>query len=139
MRLALDFPAIQEWIIIAVVAVLLFGRRLPEVIAQVLSVVKQVRRQLDDLRRSTGFDEDLREAQRAIEDARRTVRSETRALTAPKFESPTAVVRREAAKLESEVRDAGAEPHEPEAPHPHGAEPDPEAREPRDEDRTGPN
>jgi Sec-independent protein translocase protein TatA len=80
---ALNLPNIQEWILIAVVAVLLFGRRLPEVIAQVLHGIRVAREHLDELRRSSGFDQDLRDAQRALRDTRDTLKREARELTAP--------------------------------------------------------
>lgn len=108
MQPALSLPNIQEWIIIAVVAVLLFGRRLPEVVAQVLHGIRVARRHLDDLRRSSGFDEDLREAQRAISETRETVKREARELTAP---IPTVrgakdAVRRELTGIGSEVEES---------------------------------
>jgi Sec-independent protein translocase protein TatA len=105
---AISMPGLQEWVLIAIIAVLVFGRRLPEVIAEVLSVWRQVRRQLDDLRRSTGFDQDLREAQRALDDARATVRRETRVLTAPapRIQSASEAVRRGVKDLEEEIRRA---------------------------------
>jgi len=105
---AISMPGLQEWVLIAIIAVLVFGRRLPEVIAEVLSVWRQVRRQLDDLRRSTGFDQDLREAQRALDDARATVRRETRVLTAPapRIQSASEAVRRGVKDLEDEIRRA---------------------------------
>jgi Sec-independent protein translocase protein TatA len=108
MHLSISMPGLQEWVLIGVVAVLVFGRKLPEVIAEVLSVVRQVRRHIDDLRRSTGFDQDLREAQRALDDARATVRREARVLTAPapRIQSANEAVRRGVKNLEDEIRQA---------------------------------
>jgi len=108
MHVAISMPGLQEWVLIGVVAVLVFGRKLPEVIAEVLSVVRQVRRHIDDLRRSTGFDQDLREAQRALDDARSTVRREARVLTAPapRIQSASDTVRRGVKDLEDEIRRA---------------------------------
>lgn len=127
MHVAISMPGLQEWVLIGVVAVLVFGRKLPEVIAEVLSVVRQVRRHIDDLRRSTGFDQDLREAQRALDDARSTVRREAHVLTAPapRIQSASDTVRRGVRDLEDEIRRAappvtgvgGASPGEPSQQH----------------------
>lgn len=104
---AIGLPNVQEWIIIAVVAVLLFGRRLPEVIAQVLHGIRVARQHLDELRRSSGFDEDLREAQRAITQTRETIKREARELTAPipTIQGAKDAVRREITGIGSDIED----------------------------------
>ena len=57
-----------EMIVIAIVAILVFGKNLPEVIGQVAAFVARARRSLTDLRRETGIDREIREARRAVEE-----------------------------------------------------------------------
>jgi Sec-independent protein translocase protein TatA len=57
----------SEIVVIAVVAILVFGARLPEVAAQAASVVMRMRRSLADLRRETGLDAEIAAARRSIE------------------------------------------------------------------------
>lgn len=59
----------SEFVIIAVVAVLIFGRRLPEVAGQAAGMVQRMRRSLDDLRRETGIDREIQKARRSIHEA----------------------------------------------------------------------
>jgi Sec-independent protein translocase protein TatA len=59
----------QEFVIIAIVAVVVFGRRLPEVAGQAAGAVQRMRRSLDDLRRETGIDREVQNARRAVEEA----------------------------------------------------------------------
>lgn len=56
---------------IGVIAVLIFGRRLPEVAGQAMSHVARFRRTLDDLRRETGIDREFRDMRRQFDDASR--------------------------------------------------------------------
>lgn len=69
-----------ELAVIALVAVLLFGKRLPEVAGQAASGLAKARRSLNDLRRQTGIDEELRQARRAFEDAERDAKRSAREL-----------------------------------------------------------
>jgi len=62
-----------EVVIILVVAVLVFGRRLPEVAGQAAGMVQRMRRSIADLRRETGIDRELEEARRKLDEARREV------------------------------------------------------------------
>lgn len=55
-----------ELFVVFVVAVLVFGRRLPEVAGQAAHKVGQLRRQLETLRRESGIDQEIREVQRTI-------------------------------------------------------------------------
>jgi len=59
----------SEFVIVLVVAILVFGKRLPAVAVQAASAVQKARRSLADLRRETGIDEELRKARREIENA----------------------------------------------------------------------
>jgi len=58
-----------EFVIVGVVAVLVFGRRLPEVAGQAAGVVQKVRRSLEELRRETGIDREIQNARRAVDEA----------------------------------------------------------------------
>ena len=58
-----------EFVIVLVVAILVFGKRLPAVAVQAASAVQKARRSLADLRRETGIDEELRNARRELENA----------------------------------------------------------------------
>jgi Sec-independent protein translocase protein TatA len=66
-----------EVAIIVIVAIVVFGRRLPQVAGQAAGTVQRWRRSLDDLRRETGIDREIAEARRAVESA---VPREVRAL-----------------------------------------------------------
>ena len=58
-----------EIVVIAVVAVLVFGGRLPQVAAEAAHYFGKFRRSLSDLRRETGIDREIETARRALEDA----------------------------------------------------------------------
>jgi Sec-independent protein translocase protein TatA len=58
-----------ELVVIAVVAVIVFGPRLPQVAAEAAHYFGKLRRSLSDLRRETGIDREIEAARRAIEDA----------------------------------------------------------------------
>ena len=66
-----------EVAIIVIVAIVVFGRRLPQVAGQAAGTVQRLRRSLEDLRRETGIDREIAEARRAVESA---VPREVRAL-----------------------------------------------------------
>ena len=56
----------SEILMIAVVAVMVFGKRLPEVAGQTVRQVAKLRRNLDDLRRESGIDRELRDVRGAL-------------------------------------------------------------------------
>jgi len=58
--------SVGETILIVVIAILIFGRRLPQVAGQLTGQIVRARRALGDLRRETGIDDELREARRAV-------------------------------------------------------------------------
>lgn len=94
----------SELAVIAVVAILVWGRRLPEVAGQAASVVQRMRRSLEDLRRETGIDREIQNARRAVDQA---VPREVRSLD----------IRREARRVVEEATRPGAEaPEEPAPP-----------------------
>ena len=59
---------------IAVVAVVVFGRRLPEVAGKAFVQLRRLRQSMNDLRRETGIDRELRAIQRSVSE---TVREAT--------------------------------------------------------------
>ena len=63
--------------VILVIAVLVFGRRLPEVAGQAAAQLHRARRALSDLRRESGIDEELRKARRTLSSADLSMRRQT--------------------------------------------------------------
>ncbi|MDF1799609.1 MAG: twin-arginine translocase TatA/TatE family subunit [Planctomycetota bacterium] len=106
-----------EIVAILVVAVLIFGRRLPEVAAKGAVHMQRLRRGMQDFRRESGFDEEIRKARRLIENPIKTAvhevtkEPETWRAPAPRVEPhPQAL----AEKLEGDsVEDLGSEPAAP--------------------------
>ena len=66
--------SLLETVVILVVALLIFGDRLPQVAARVYAEIRRLRRTLDDLRRSSGIDREIREIRRSVEDAAQRAR-----------------------------------------------------------------
>jgi len=58
-----------EILVISVVAILVFGPRLPQVAAEAAHFVGRMRRSLAELRRETGIDREIAEARRNLEQA----------------------------------------------------------------------
>jgi Sec-independent protein translocase protein TatA len=63
--------SLGETLVIAGLAVLIFGRRLPEVAGQVVQLLAKLRRSVDDLKRETGIDRDLGMIRDTMRDATR--------------------------------------------------------------------
>jgi len=57
----------QELLLIVVVAVIVFGQRLPQVAGEAAATVQKLRRALSDLRRESGIDQELQNARREID------------------------------------------------------------------------
>ncbi len=64
--LPLIFPSGQEWLIILIVGVLLFGRRLPEVGKQVGRLIIQLRQGMQKLREEIDLDAELRDVRETV-------------------------------------------------------------------------
>jgi Sec-independent protein translocase protein TatA len=64
-----DNLGFSELMIVLVAAVLIFGKRLPEVAAQAGQQLAKFRRSLQDIKNETGIDNDLRKIQRDLQDA----------------------------------------------------------------------
>ena len=65
-----------EILVVLVLSVLIFGGRLPEVAARAVHYGRKFRRGLDDLRRETGIDREIRNIEYEIRDAERQARRE---------------------------------------------------------------
>ena len=61
----------MEMLLLAVVAVLVFGKRLPEVAGRGYSQIRRWRQSLDQLRRETGIDNEFHNIKRNVRDASR--------------------------------------------------------------------
>ena len=57
----------SEFVLILVLAVLIFGRRLPEVAAKGAVHLQRFRRGMQEFRRESGFDDEIRRARRLVE------------------------------------------------------------------------
>jgi len=68
-----------ETLVIGVLAILFFGRRLPEVAAQAGAKLQDLKRSMNDLRRDIGLDEQLREAQERMRVLEREARARSSA------------------------------------------------------------
>ena len=77
-----------ELVVIAVVAVVVFGRRLPKVAGKALVQLSRLRRSMNDLRRETGIDRELREIQRSVSETVREVTVEDTPRTPPQAKIP---------------------------------------------------
>jgi Sec-independent protein translocase protein TatA len=58
-----------EMVVIVVVAILVFGPRLPQVAAEFAGWMMKLKRSLTDLRRESGIDREISEVRRAVENA----------------------------------------------------------------------
>src|SRR5690349_6914603 len=58
-----------EIVVILVVAILIFGPRLPQVAAEAAGWVMKLKRSLNDLRRDSGIDREISEVRRQVENA----------------------------------------------------------------------
>ena len=66
----------MELLLLAVVAVLVFGRRLPEVAGRGYTQIRRWRQSLDQLRRETGIDSELHKIGRSVREASRQAEAE---------------------------------------------------------------
>ncbi len=67
--------SIGEFVVVGVLAVLIFGGRLPEVAARVFHHVRRFRRGLEDLRRETGIDREIQKIEFELREADRQARA----------------------------------------------------------------
>jgi Sec-independent protein translocase protein TatA len=62
-----------EILVVGIVAVLIFGKRLPEVASQTYSQIRKLREGMDQFRRDTGIDRELSSIQTTLTDVHRDV------------------------------------------------------------------
>ena len=58
-----------EIVVIAVIAILVFGKRLPEVAGRFLYHIRRLRQSMYDLRRESGIDQEIRNVERSVRQA----------------------------------------------------------------------
>lgn len=78
----MGWPGATEWIVIGIVAVLVFGGRLPEVGKTVGKTLRQLRRGLDDLKRDIDLGDDL-DVAREVKDLGRDLRDSASSVAEP--------------------------------------------------------
>ncbi|MBL8803810.1 MAG: twin-arginine translocase TatA/TatE family subunit [Planctomycetes bacterium] len=84
-----------ELLVIGIVAIMVFGGRLPQVAGEVAATVQKLRRSLNDLRRDSGIDREIANARREFEQG----------VAKPLREADLAgTVRREAASVRSDFQ-----------------------------------
>lgn len=71
--LAFGMPSTGEWVVLLVVGLLIFGRRLPEVGKSLAKTIAQFRRGLQDFRRDMDKDEDLKDIKSTVSDLKKTI------------------------------------------------------------------
>ena len=80
----------SEVLVLAVIAVLVFGKRLPEVAGRGYTQLRRWRQSLDQLRRETGIDRELHNIKYQVDDAARRARIEDDLAEARAREAETA-------------------------------------------------
>lgn len=83
-----------ELMVVVIAAVLIFGRKLPQVAAQAGAQIGKLRRQLDSAWRDSGVDREVREVQRSIESIRDSI---------PRDISPASIARTAATEFQRRV------------------------------------
>ncbi len=71
--LAFGMPSTGEWVVLLVVGLLIFGRRLPEVGKSLAKTIAQFRRGLQDFKRDMDKDEDLKDIKSTVKDLKKTI------------------------------------------------------------------
>ena len=96
-----------EMVIVVFAAILVYGRRLPEVAGEAAGWVQRARRSLNDLKHETGLDDELRNARQTMDQ----VMNPTSLLKSPPVERADHVVGRKQAseQLEREQNEAAAD------------------------------
>jgi Sec-independent protein translocase protein TatA len=109
---------VAEIAVILVLAVMIFGKRLPQVAGETFRHVNRLRRHLDDLRRESGIDREIFDVKRTFRDAARDAEAEPTAARPYPGRPAWSSDRREAAP-EAPDADAPA-PERPDAADPPG-------------------
>jgi TatA/E family protein of Tat protein translocase len=85
-----------EILVILVVAILVFGPRLPQVAGETAATLQRFKRTLSDLRRETGIDQEIYRAKREFEEAARQARAA----------NPAGAVQRAVREAQTEIQGA---------------------------------
>lgn len=123
---------LPELVVIVVIAVLIFGKNLPQAASKAYLQVRKLRNAVDDLRRDSGIEREIRNIERSMREAEWEARKlETLAAAGPK-----AAPRAGLPAAPAESRPAPAPPAEPAARVvPDGDAALPESKPPTEEDR----
>jgi Sec-independent protein translocase protein TatA len=106
----------SEMLLVALVSILVFGKRLPEVAGQAAHQVKKMRRALDDMRRESGIDQEIAEVERSLREIEREAQEATRPLRAPhEMLVPRSAIYPSGVPGSAPTAPAAAEPLEPAA------------------------
>jgi Sec-independent protein translocase protein TatA len=85
----LDNLGFTELLVIAVVALLLFGKDLPRAASKAYLEFRKLRNKLDDLRRDSGIERELRDIERSVREAEWEARRRERLPASPAAAAPT--------------------------------------------------
>ena len=97
-----------ELVVIAAAAVMIFGRNLPRVIAELLTHLMRAKRALREMWRETGIEDEMRKVQHDLRRAQASL---------PTRIDPASIAREAAARwVKDEPGDAGPKPDAPDAP-----------------------
>jgi len=69
-----------EILVIGIVAVLIFGKRLPEVASQTYGQIRRLRQGLDQFRRETGIDREFHSIERTLHDVQHEITTEPKSI-----------------------------------------------------------
>ena len=108
----------MELLLIAVVAILVFGGRLPEVAGRTFAQLRRFRRSLDDMRRETGIDREFRDIRRAYDASIRDKGKEAAGRPVPSTPPLLGSTTREDAGRPEGPADAPKPPNDPQPPDP---------------------
>lgn len=106
-----------ELIVIAVVAVIAFGKSLPQVAARAYMQLRRLRRAMEQMRRESGIDRELRSIEHSMREAERAALEAGRTADVPGSDAPDAERRATAAAAgdagQAPAEERGAESREP--------------------------
>ena len=105
---------LPELLVIAVLAVLIFGKNLPQAASKAYLQARKLRNAVDDLRRESGIEREIRNIERGIREAEWEAKKEVQKLESVAREEPKARPRAEPPRVEPQPPGTGAA--QPEAP-----------------------
>lgn len=82
-----------EIILIAIVAILVFGKNLPEAAAKAVVQIRKFRSAVDDLKRDSGIEKEIRDIERSVREAEWEARRARPAETLPRVSSASIPVK----------------------------------------------